>query len=268
MTVVMDTYEAEVTQNSLARIQAQAGQLLQAAAAKWPQVKKMMGAIAMKAYEMIKEQSARLVTFMCNPETHAKAMALVAPVVEKIGVLINAIRDYLPVIYENAKALATRASDAAVLLKARLMAWVNSPQVSAYVKQVMDLTEASLGDIEGSWGTPEVSESVQMVTQEIQALDETVATWEGTVDLSESDVEEDRQTDCFVKDVKYVPVNMKGTRRTNLDSAEECQALCDTLEGCVHFSYWPNGGCHVQDAKASARRAWNVISGPPNCDAQ
>merc|ERR1719174_3361603 len=104
----------------------------------------MMGEIAMKAYEMIKEQSARAVTFMCNPETHAKAMALVAPVMEKVGVLINAIRDYLPVIYEKAKDLATRATEAAGLLKARLMAWVNSPQASAYITQVMDLTEASL----------------------------------------------------------------------------------------------------------------------------
>jgi len=48
----------------------------------------------------------------------------------------------------------------------------------------------------------------------------------------------------------YAPLDMDGQGRTKEDSADECQARCQAVTDCAHFSWWPDGGCHIQDRGA------------------
>merc|ERR1712083_1285224 len=38
------------------------------------------------------------------------------------------------------------------------------------------------------------------------------------------------------------------------------------VSGCAHFSYWKDGGCHVQGKDAVPREDENAQSGPPACN--
>jgi len=55
--------------------------------------------------------------------------------------------------------------------------------------------------------------------------------------------------------------------RTEATSAAACQARCRRVLGCSSFTYWPDGGCHVQMGGAARIDAgdFRVISGPPWC---
>lgn len=266
VTVVRDAYEMETTQNALARIQAQAGQLLQAAAAKWPELRKMMGTIAKNAYALIETQTVKLREFMCSPETQARALELLTPVMEATNNLIQAIKDYLPVIKESVVKLAYQAAESAAHLKVRVLAYIGVTREAAPVNDGLSQMEETLQVMQSQVSTASYATSVETVTEQIGSLALTFSGWEGTTDLDASEVEADPETECFVADVKFHPANMEGTRRTHLNSAEECQALCANTEGCAHFSYWTNGGCHMQDSSATMRRAFNVIAGPPSCN--
>jgi len=59
---------------------------------------------------------------------------------------------------------------------------------------------------------------------------------------------------------------MKGQRRSVETSARGCQARCAKVSGCAHFSWWRDGGCHLQDSTASRAAAGTVTAGPPTCD--
>jgi len=67
---------------------------------------------------------------------------------------------------------------------------------------------------------------------------------------------------------KYVPIDMPGQDmpRTWARSAGACQVRCVATPGCVHFSYWPDHGCHLQDhnAKFQAVHASSGITTGPS----
>lgn len=60
---------------------------------------------------------------------------------------------------------------------------------------------------------------------------------------------------------KYLPLNMKDQGRTT-GTFSECQERCYQLSDCAHFSYWPDGGCHVQGSDATPVFARGVVAGP------
>lgn len=72
---------------------------------------------------------------------------------------------------------------------------------------------------------------------------------------------------CYETGQYYYP-NMG--QRTQAKSAADCQKRCASNHECAHFSYWPDGGCHIQGQYAGAhhasRRYGQVISGPPTCE--
>jgi len=72
---------------------------------------------------------------------------------------------------------------------------------------------------------------------------------------------------CFHSDIYYSPKDMLFKYRSYEATAEACQARCKRTNGCAHFSFWPDGGCHVQASYARAKHNSNdgVISGPPEC---
>jgi len=71
--------------------------------------------------------------------------------------------------------------------------------------------------------------------------------------------------DSFESNQKYLPINMPGLtkNRTKVDTATECQKRCVSVSGCAHFSFWPDGGCHLQDGGSSAHFDPEVIAGSP-----
>eukprot|EP00931_Biecheleriopsis_adriatica_P015448 TRINITY_DN117_c0_g1_i7.p1 TRINITY_DN117_c0_g1~~TRINITY_DN117_c0_g1_i7.p1 ORF type:complete len:698 (+),score=162.31 TRINITY_DN117_c0_g1_i7:227-2095(+) len=74
--------------------------------------------------------------------------------------------------------------------------------------------------------------------------------------------------DCFVTGAYYYP---NWHRKTHVSSASDCQTRCSSVSDCAHFSYWPDGGCHLQPSSAIEHKAHGryhgVISGPKECAA-
>ena len=66
-----------------------------------------------------------------------------------------------------------------------------------------------------------------------------------------------------------MPLDMAGQKRTVTDSAGACQDRCLNTEGCSYFSWWADGGCHIQDssAKLISGVGANVHYGAKSCTA-
>lgn len=72
---------------------------------------------------------------------------------------------------------------------------------------------------------------------------------------------------CFESGKRWEPKNMDGQGRTSEQSQLKCQVRCATTPNCRHFSYWPDGGCHLQDGNATQENEDRVVSGPNTCQA-
>lgn len=70
---------------------------------------------------------------------------------------------------------------------------------------------------------------------------------------------------CFQKGVSFAPLNMPGQLRSQEGSALRCAQRCASVVGCAHFSYWTDGGCHLQDRHAKLEESQGLTSGPPDC---
>merc|ERR1719476_962008 len=76
------------------------------------------------------------------------------------------------------------------------------------------------------------------------------------------------QATCFESHKKYTPIDMSGQGRSVETSASGCQQRCASVSGCAHFSYWPDGACHLQaNAASKVFDAWRATTGPPSCEA-
>lgn len=63
----------------------------------------------------------------------------------------------------------------------------------------------------------------------------------------------------------YSPVNMNNQGRTVEHDWRDCQVRCLGVVGCAHFSFWPDGGCHLQDGAATRHTTPGATAGPPKC---
>jgi len=63
---------------------------------------------------------------------------------------------------------------------------------------------------------------------------------------------------CFEKGYKMLPLDMVSTERSWELTAEDCQARCARMPGCFYFTFWIDGGCHLQDRRA--KRTWDPSS--------
>ena len=70
---------------------------------------------------------------------------------------------------------------------------------------------------------------------------------------------------CFQKGLTYLPLNMAKQSRSHETDALSCQRRCAKVFGCAHFSYFTDGGCHLQDEKAELQGSDGVTSGPASC---
>jgi len=75
------------------------------------------------------------------------------------------------------------------------------------------------------------------------------------------------EKECYIRGANYWPLDMPGGGgRTHTDLAE-CQARCAKTPGCAHFSWWNDGGCHLQDGNAQLNANQPAAtSGPRSCD--
>lgn len=264
-TKVKDAYQSETTQNTLAMVQLHAGQLAQGIAKKWqekyPELKAMLGRVASASLDKVQELASNLGAAMCDPRNHERALALVENVRSQVSTLTTAIKEHWPEVKQKLLDFVDLASEKAHGLKVALMGVMKKTQESEVVNDALSKIQEKLAIVKESGGR-----ATEGLTDAASGL----VLWgkEGWSDMDENEVEEAKAASggsCFVKDTKFHPANMAGTRRTPVDSAEECQQLCSDTKGCVHFSYWPNGGCHMQDQSAKMRRAPGVVSGPAEC---
>lgn len=76
---------------------------------------------------------------------------------------------------------------------------------------------------------------------------------------------------CWVPGVFYGdPAKIPDTEPTQENSAEICQEKCKRQYGCLHFTYWPDGGCYLTSSLSKLQAAGlgfsNTVSGPRSCD--
>jgi len=83
--------------------------------------------------------------------------------------------------------------------------------------------------------------------------------------ICEEEVEVATEHKCWENGFRWMPLNMAGQSRTVSDTVKGCQERCASTTGCKHFSFWHDGGCHLQDGDAS-RHDHHAVSGPPSCD--
>ncbi|CAJ1375531.1 unnamed protein product, partial [Effrenium voratum] len=89
--------------------------------------------------------------------------------------------------------------------------------------------------------------------------------------LLQLDEEPPEDMPCFVQGVYYHhPAMMAGELETYQPSPEACQVECKKEPRCLHFTYWPDGGCllttSVSTLKASGLGYSDALSGPKDCD--
>ncbi|CAL1163057.1 unnamed protein product [Cladocopium goreaui] len=77
---------------------------------------------------------------------------------------------------------------------------------------------------------------------------------------------------CYSRGYRFDPLNMDGQGRTVETSATKCQQRlsnlesCASVQGCAHYAWWSNGGCHLQDSSASYLYDRWAYSGGPSCE--
>jgi len=82
--------------------------------------------------------------------------------------------------------------------------------------------------------------------------------------ICEEDVVVARDKKCWENGFRWTPLDMAGARRSVSQTVKGCQERCASTTGCKHFSFWHDGGCHLQDGRAQ-RHDHHAVSGPPSC---
>jgi len=87
-------------------------------------------------------------------------------------------------------------------------------------------------------------------------------------DYFDADPEPEHIPPCFLKDTANEPLNMPGQGRTIAASAMECQRRCSRTRGCAQFTWFTDGGCHLQQHSATRRASHPgvAVTGPSDCD--
>jgi len=83
--------------------------------------------------------------------------------------------------------------------------------------------------------------------------------------VCEEEVTKSAERACWENGARWLPLDMAGTRRSVEDTVAGCQQRCERTPGCAHFSFWHDGGCHLQDGSAT-RQDHHAVSGPPSCE--
>eukprot|EP00931_Biecheleriopsis_adriatica_P110784 TRINITY_DN850_c0_g1_i1.p1 TRINITY_DN850_c0_g1~~TRINITY_DN850_c0_g1_i1.p1 ORF type:complete len:218 (-),score=38.34 TRINITY_DN850_c0_g1_i1:92-745(-) len=87
--------------------------------------------------------------------------------------------------------------------------------------------------------------------------------------------EEDPARWCLTTAAYYVEPSgaftLSGTEKTEEMDWKACQKRCDNTDDCAHFSFWPDGGCHLTSSESTLKKNTNpkysaLLSGPASAD--
>jgi len=115
------------------------------------------------------------------------------------------------------------------------------------------------------WGFTEGASLANDIAIEVKAFPDLPVIQFGFGDLSRHDGTFISEDGCTPYQY-YNPTDKPGTDRTVEKNVQKCRERCDQVDGCTKFSWWADGGCHVNDDNQSERpspRNWpRSLSGP------
>eukprot|EP00931_Biecheleriopsis_adriatica_P076018 TRINITY_DN49773_c0_g1_i1.p1 TRINITY_DN49773_c0_g1~~TRINITY_DN49773_c0_g1_i1.p1 ORF type:complete len:576 (+),score=129.96 TRINITY_DN49773_c0_g1_i1:56-1783(+) len=257
------TLHSEGVQNELTILHELAGELAAAAVTHWPEAKVQLQHLGHFSEDHLASLAMHVgdAVSLCNPQKRQQVQAI-------LEVVTHAIKQVAGAVWENRHTVMQKVVEAGEQIHQWLDALHSSLQAFAEHKDVkhvlQELVQVMAGLRQGS------AHSILMATGKLKNLRLRLLKWSGYADLEESEAQVfaegvSTRMPCMYLDVKYYPF-MKNQKRTNWPTVQDCQRHCENTDGCAHFSYWPDGGCHLQDSSASLRRGRHVISGNPTCD--
>mmetsp|Transcript_50304 Transcript_50304/g.90305 ORF Transcript_50304/g.90305 Transcript_50304/m.90305 type:complete len:1674 (-) Transcript_50304:291-5312(-) len=109
-------------------------------------------------------------------------------------------------------------------------------------------------------------QSLWIEHQDALAFKKIIATTTTTTTAAEVATTSGAAADCILPAGQLYSPDMTGQGRTVEASAELCQARCADVSGCAYFSWWGDGGCHLQDGSATLTSGSTAAAGPAKCD--
>ncbi|CAE7567712.1 unnamed protein product, partial [Symbiodinium necroappetens] len=70
---------------------------------------------------------------------------------------------------------------------------------------------------------------------------------------------------CLDRYARYEPLDLPGEGRTQEANVRACQQRCASVAACSHFSFFRDGGCHLQDSSAGLVPDEDAFCGPSRC---
>eukprot|EP00930_Biecheleria_cincta_P062454 TRINITY_DN47928_c0_g1_i1.p1 TRINITY_DN47928_c0_g1~~TRINITY_DN47928_c0_g1_i1.p1 ORF type:complete len:507 (+),score=107.96 TRINITY_DN47928_c0_g1_i1:124-1644(+) len=251
----------EDVQHYFEYIQDSAGQIASVALEKTEQG---LAAFAEFAKNKIQDLSGQALNAMCDPEVRKHVRDAISVVIANVRKLASAIKDKSSVVKHFVEELAKAAHTEIVILVSQISKEVPSPTRDALLKQL----EAMRIQAQKMINSPrEVQTHARNLLVSARNLLLHVPRPPGfgqNVPFEEAAADEDcRWTNFLLR-----PVNMKGQGRTVEETIDACQQRCASVEGCEFYSYWPDGGCHLQsgEARDRLRHAQHVIAGTRVCE--
>lgn len=254
--------QREDVQQYLKYIQDSAGQLAGVALEK---SKPGLAAFAEFAKNKIQDLSGQALKAMCDPQVRKRVRDAIAMVLRNARKLAIALKDQSPAVKHFIGELAKGAHTKIVILVSQVVKQAPSPIRDELVKTLEDLKLRTLKMVGSS--PQEAQRQARSILGRFRNLLHHIPRVPGfgkNIPFAEAAAGEDcRWTNFLLR-----PVNMQGQRRSMEETIDACQERCASVEGCEFYSYWPDGGCHLQsgEARDRLRHAQHVIAGPRICE--
>jgi len=189
----VDVYESEKVQAALASLNAQAGKLIAAAAAKSPDVKGAMAKMAEAAGQQIKDLSDQAfeAVNLCSPEVQQKIRDAFVVVQRRAGELGSAVAKHLPVVQEFLSDLAENMASALALLKEKVANGIQNVKERQSVQDAIAIIERKTAELKDKLSNRPASarELAEGIQKAVSSLAKRVSDYEAP-DVENVDVDQ------------------------------------------------------------------------------
>lgn len=167
----VDAYRDERVQATLAMVQAGAGQLMAAAAARWPDVRRALGKAAALGASAIQALGLRAfeAVNLCNPEKRAQAQAAFEIVQSRVQDLASAVAEHWPTVKRGLMDLVESMSATAHMLSEKLAVLVQDAWKRKEVQNILADIQAKVAQVQAM-----VAEKTSATQAKAQALAELI----------------------------------------------------------------------------------------------